>query len=694
MDYSKLSTATLEALSSGQKLDYTKLSDDELSELGKITKSTPKIEEPVSKTESALRGAVQGGLMGFADEATGVGQGLIDQILGSDSSFADAYQQHRDESRRAYDAAEEANPKTYFAGNLAGGLVSGLAIPIGGSANLAKAAATAGGEALAKTTLAKAMLNAGGLGAVGGLGASEADSAYGMAKDTALGGLIGSSVGAAFHGTGKGLGALAKTDTGKQFARGVDGTITFGKEAFRKVGDEVRDFSGQVGEKVKQAIIDESKLKQEVIKAADASGEKYNSTNVVDEIIKSINEMPKSINKYQTADRARALESLENFKANQGVVKETKTFKPVERLGSVDEELSALQKLQLEAEKEVASANAMGENISHEFIPSKDGKYITKLTKSETAPTKVEQLMPIKENGKIVDYKLESGDSGPIINTKTHTVENIPGSPGYSKIKIQPPEITKTTSGPYQSNASDLDHLNKTINQLANDQNIGEAALKNQLLKGGGEIATFANKSIPGVEKTNKNLQNLIEAQRVFNAGDGLDEYGNVMKLAPLFEAWEKNSSSGNNARYTLRKGLDALKEVHPGMADEIEKLGMDLAERSDLVGANNVPISLNRNLGEMARRVSGQASNAIGLGVGAVKNSVPGKMLSKTIDFAPDAINKLATHLESTGEKRFAPLLRNISNQTEPKRKALMFSLMQQPGFRELFKYKPDTEE
>ncbi len=55
--------------------------------------------------------------------------------------------------------------------------------------------------------------------------------------------------------------------------------------------------------------------------------------------------------------------------------------------------------------------------------------------------------------------------------------------------------------------------------------------------------------------------------------------------------------------------------------------------------------------------------------------------MLSKTIDFAPDAINKLATHLESTGEKRFAPLLRNISNQTEPKRKALMFSLMQQPG-------------
>lgn len=155
MDYSKLSTDTIERLINNKPLDYSKLTDAELEELSAMVPQEP--QEP-GKLESFGRGAAQGASFGFSDEIVGGVEALL-----TDKT----YQQARDESREANRLAEEANPLTYLGGNLVGG----AAVPIPGGA-------IASGGLKAATTLGKAARLVGVGTVAGGLGAagsSEAD---------------------------------------------------------------------------------------------------------------------------------------------------------------------------------------------------------------------------------------------------------------------------------------------------------------------------------------------------------------------------------------------------------------------------------------------------------------------------------------------------------------------------------------
>lgn len=168
-------------------------------------------ESSISKLESFGRGAAQGATFGFADElagltkaATGEDYGALDPITLSKlllkagkgayevattdktlSDLAEDYKQEyvkeRDESRKAFEAAREANPLSYGAGELGGGVASSLLIPGG--------AAVQGAKGLAKVgQIAKQGALIGGLYSSG---ASEADLTKGelgeFGKDVAIG---------------------------------------------------------------------------------------------------------------------------------------------------------------------------------------------------------------------------------------------------------------------------------------------------------------------------------------------------------------------------------------------------------------------------------------------------------------------------------------------------------------------------
>lgn len=133
--------------------------------------------------ESALRGLKQGATFGFGDEITGA----LESALTSKT-----YKQARDEARANDAAAAEANPLTYGAGEIGGGLATTLAT--GGAAGGALAGLK--GAALA--------------GAAYGAGSSDADltegDVGGLARDTA----IGAGVGALAHGAAAGISKAAK----------------------------------------------------------------------------------------------------------------------------------------------------------------------------------------------------------------------------------------------------------------------------------------------------------------------------------------------------------------------------------------------------------------------------------------------------------------------------------------------------
>lgn len=138
----------------------------------------------VSGLESAGRGLLQGGSLGFSDELYGGGAALVDALKkGTLDDFGDTYTAERDAVRKANKAAEEANPNAYLGGNIAGGVATAF-VP---GLNIGKVATLGGRAALAA-----------GLGAGAGLGNSEADLTKGevgrAALDTAVGGALGAGL--------------------------------------------------------------------------------------------------------------------------------------------------------------------------------------------------------------------------------------------------------------------------------------------------------------------------------------------------------------------------------------------------------------------------------------------------------------------------------------------------------------------
>lgn len=80
----------------------------------------------VSQMESLGRGALQGVTFGLSDEIYGGAKAAYDKVFGS-GDFSGTYAKERDAVRAANTAAQEANPTSYFAGELGGG----VALPFG-----------------------------------------------------------------------------------------------------------------------------------------------------------------------------------------------------------------------------------------------------------------------------------------------------------------------------------------------------------------------------------------------------------------------------------------------------------------------------------------------------------------------------------------------------------------------------------
>jgi len=177
-------------------------------------------QEPVSELESAGRGALQGTTFGFADEAAGGVEALWEKAKGNPTAFGELYKKHRDESRANFKKAEQDNPNSYLAGEVAGSIAT-AAIPFGSTATLAKAAKTGAR-----------------IGALSSLGQSEAEDASGTIKDV----FTGAGMGAAGGLAGRAL------ESGYKAARGgVDRLLNKGaQEAVETASNVLSKESGSV----------------------------------------------------------------------------------------------------------------------------------------------------------------------------------------------------------------------------------------------------------------------------------------------------------------------------------------------------------------------------------------------------------------------------------------------------------------
>ena len=149
----------------------------------------PVTASPHGKADAFVGGALDGATLGFLDEAAAVPGFLANKILpGGDSR---SYSTELDRIRGELNGAQEANPASFGAGQIAGGIGTALAAsPVSMGAN-----ALRGGAGLGRVALGSAFDGAA-LGGLSGAGAGEGleGKLGGAAQGAAIGGVLGGAL--------------------------------------------------------------------------------------------------------------------------------------------------------------------------------------------------------------------------------------------------------------------------------------------------------------------------------------------------------------------------------------------------------------------------------------------------------------------------------------------------------------------
>lgn len=236
--------------------------------------------QPVSMTETALRGAAQGATASFGDELTSGVDALVETIrekAGGSSSLAsgkglkDKYEAALSQNRGLNLIAEQANPGTALVGQLGGALPSAIAT---GGTSLA-------GQAAAAT----------GLGALTSVGQSEGKTASEAAKEAATSGALAGGLSLLLGGgiklLGKGLSKLFESpaQAGK-LSYQIEKSLTDPKVA-QQIGQEIYD----VGDNF--AVLSQESRKQigqNLDSIASRTNARINPNSVIEDVVSKLDD--------------------------------------------------------------------------------------------------------------------------------------------------------------------------------------------------------------------------------------------------------------------------------------------------------------------------------------------------------------------------------------------------------------------
>lgn len=415
------------ALTEQEELELLQLEEEEYQQSLKQQKS----KDELSKTDTLVGAGLQGATFGFGDELTAAGAALADIAEGPKKleDYKNLYNQYLKSERSQLKKEQEENPKTALAANIAGGFL------------------TPGGSLLAGAKGAKQLATVGaGVGALAGLGTSEAETLPGMAQDVGLGAVGGAVLGPAIPMAISGVSKAASVP-GKVVKEGTEFVanlpLVSDALAAAKGAAQGKKYSGQT-EKYQSELRDVAKdavdlLKELSLKKASKKGELLEQASTPENIADIA---PKLLESYQklksigpenlaTQEQRKAAKDLEKFikpvlegsvlsgknakdldkilKSLQDVIPQenkTKAVKDIglDLLGSLKAQTEELAPELKPTNKELSDTMALFERLTGksptEYVPGMDvaenAKMLDKVTnvlkKSETEPTKLSDI--------------------------------------------------------------------------------------------------------------------------------------------------------------------------------------------------------------------------------------------------------------------------------------------------------------
>jgi len=187
------------------------------------------------------------------------------------------------------------------------------------------------------------------------------------------------------------------------------------------------------------------------------------------------------------------------------------------------------------------------------------------------------------------------------------------------------------------------------------------------------DIQTLLRKQMDELEPTDERIHALKNAQEILGATD--KDPRNVMKtFAALLGKQENPNVPGAAARQDLTNLINQIKIANPTLGHQIEAQAQNLANKFSVTGAIQKEIYLPRPTATL-KAYAAKGANVLGYGIGQV---------------TPDWMLSVAQELGQRGgqaQKALSAVLSKAASKDDQTRTAIMFGLMQQPGYREVLK-------
>lgn len=670
-------------------------------------------------------GAVKGATFGFDDEIGGIAKALYDKgVGGKKEDFWDLYTKVRDSIRQEHAAAEEQHPVASFAGEMAGGILPMVAAP---EALLGKAAIK-GADWLTK---AKALGMTGAkVGAIAGLGNSNADLTKGQvgqaAADTAggaasgaiLGGVVMPAVEGAVTSVGKGAMNIAKSfpvigENMETFKRAAAGNDLLGKQ------NETTQLANQLAHGINDTLTEmranAGEARDLAIQAASDTGIGVDPHAWADKWIKQAQDkLPGA-----SDDNIQIINDF--IKKIKSIVGETTskvdTYIPLESGLSADE--LAMQKVQ---SKMTSSSLADKEQAKQIISTLKEEVASGKLNPNDEADlARMQQLLAKAERlskgndfapeiQKDVGTELE-GVINPRGAEKKPVVETIKQNPFDAKVAHIVSEVTDRgveTLTPKQTSdfATELNQAYRGYSDSSDymGRELFGGAKKDlqQLIKDAAKLPTSAkedavqafNKALESYQEETGNFIGIAKTQESlgqsgFNAADN-----NVSKLQTMIQNYNK---PGSNSKIAIDAALKELAKAYPEEALSIGQLIADTSKNRDIAMGLSAQSPLATNLlHASAKAVMMQIARLGGLAYGGIlkygggaASNTSGALVNignAIYGASPEMIQGMTDKASAMGGafgNMVAKTLGSIADAPQTKQRAILFTLMQQPDFR-----------
>lgn len=737
------------------EFDFSDLNSDnanglDFSDLNSDNQAPAAEKTPPTKSESLLRGAVQGSSFGFGDELAGSIGGLLELLPGSatrqdealrqkftdenagqqlDMPASPSYESIRNEERVLNEQAQQANPGTYLAGNVVGGALTAPATGL---------TAIKGAGALAK--LGNATVQGARAGAIGGLGTSDADNVAQMIEDTGTGSAIGGAVGFGTQGVLAGTQKLGTElankmpSTVRAYEKGLEGIKTFSDEFAKDVSKKSKVVVDKVTGVLQRSKENQNKIQQGLLQDIDSQ---------IDDIVKNVETNNAKTSKFLGSVKDERASALEQSKGNL-------VTKLQDQFGQAKKAIGANYD-KIEAEIPEGTTFSVADNVYNlqkdlEVIAGKLPQEADAIVKQFAEAKKIDALnfLELKNLRKDAAAYLEASDPG-IKKAFSNFSKNL-NNTRAQQLRSNPltAELADTLAETDARYAAALDleenflgrvNYDKNLNQVYTDR-ITRQNLPNKqanttvksLTKNDFEKAAEYQELLQKLQLTDPKLRQSMQPEfesliqedlalknldtKVASPKAVLEENPDILRLKKLQEELQKPQTIKTKTDEILAGSVEDEKSVRDFLTNNLKNLdnpvnssskadmedllntynklsgenisqeALDLVKDTNLVkqSASEKPIIIGNPVNTI-QRVGGYIANI----AGQMKRA--GNEATATIrNVTTDDIGNVLQNLKMVGTPEasiYAKQLSDAAAKGPEARNAVMFSLMQQPGYR-----------